>query len=190
MTSDNDRISDSPPADQELGHRKLIEIKDLKTYFTMHEGIVRAVDGADFDIRYGQTLGVVGESGCGKSVTAQSVMRIVPPPGRIVDGEILFHRTVERSGSREATETVDLTKLDPRGRQIRAIRGAEIAMVFQEPMTSLSPVHTIGNQIVEAITLHQEIDKTQARQRAIEMLNLVGMPKPAQTRTLLASGKL
>jgi peptide/nickel transport system ATP-binding protein len=181
VTSDNDTVSAPVPATESENDKKLIEIRNLKTYFTMHEGMVRAVDGADFDIHYGQTLGVVGESGCGKSVTAQSVLRIVPPPGRIVDGEILFHRTVENSGDREATETVDLAQLDPRGREIRAIRGAEIAMVFQEPMTSLSPVHTIGNQIVESITLHQNLDKTQARERAIEMLDRVGMPRPHQT---------
>ena len=159
----------------------LIEIKGLKTYFQMHEGLVRAVDGADFVVKHGQTLGVVGESGCGKSVTAQSILRIVPPPGKIVEGEILFHRTVERDSAQATTEVVDLTQLDPKGKEIRAIRGAEIAMVFQEPMTSLSPVHTIGNQIVEAITLHQKIDRMEARGRAIEILNRVGMPKPVQT---------
>ena len=162
-------------------NKTLIEIKDLKTYFYMHEGIVRAVDGANFEVRHGQTLGIVGESGCGKSVTAQSIMRIVPPPGKIEAGEILFHRPLERhNGHGETTETLDLAKVDPRGKEIRSIRGAEIAMVFQEPMTSLSPVHTIGNQIIEAITLHQKIDKTEARERAIEMLNRVGMPQPSQ----------
>ena len=159
----------------------LIEIKGLKTYFRMHEGIVRAVDGADFEVRRGQTLGVVGESGCGKSVTAQSILRIVPPPGDIVEGQILFHRLVEQRNGQETTEVVDLAQLDAKGREIRAIRGAEIAMVFQEPMTSLSPVHTIGNQIMEAITLHQHIDKAGARELAIEMLDRVGMPRPAQT---------
>jgi len=158
----------------------LIEIGGLKTYFYMHEGIVRAVDGADLTIRRGRTLGVVGESGCGKSVTAQSILRIVPPPGKIVEGEILYHRLLDRDKMGGATEIVDLAQLDPRGREIRRIRGGEIAMVFQEPMTSLSPVHTIGNQIIEAILLHQDIDKSQARERAIEILTRVRMPKPAQ----------
>ena len=159
----------------------LIEIKGLKTYFYISEGVVRAVDDVDFEIERGQTLGVVGESGCGKSVPAQSILRIVPSPGRIVEGEILFHRPLRGDGSNEAIQVVDLTALDPRGSEIRSIRGAEIAMVFQEPMTSLSPVHTIGNQIMEAITLHQRVNKAEARERAIEMLERVGMPKPSQT---------
>ena len=159
----------------------LLQVKNLRTYFFLDEGTVRAVDGADFEIERGQTLGVVGESGCGKSVTAQSILRIVPPPGRIVEGKILFHRLVRSNGSGETTQVVDLTSLDPRGREIRSIRGAEIAMVFQEPMTSLSPVHTIGNQIMEAIILHQEVSKEEAREKAIDMLARVGMPKPSQT---------
>jgi len=159
----------------------LLEVKNLKTYFFMDEGTVRAVDGVDFEVKQGRTLGVVGESGCGKSVTAQSILRIVPPPGRIVEGEILFHRTPQAGGSSTMTEVVDLTKLNPKGREIRSIRGAEIAMVFQEPMTSLSPVHTIGDQIMEAIILHQKVSGVEARERAIEMLRMVGMPKPQQT---------
>jgi len=158
----------------------LLEVKNLRTYFFLDEGTVRAVDGADFEIGRGHTLGVVGESGCGKSVTAQSVLRIVPPPGRIVEGEIIFHRFLQGDGS-SVTQVVDLTALNPRGGEIRSIRGAEIAMVFQEPMTSLSPVHTIGDQIMEAITLHQEVSKAEAREKTIEMLDRVGMPKPTQT---------
>lgn len=161
----------------------LLEVRNLRTYFFLDEGTVRAVDGADFEIKRGHTLGVVGESGCGKSVTAQSVLRIVPPPGRIVEGEMVFHRLLQGGGSSasQMVALVDLTALDPRGREIRSIRGAEIAMVFQEPMTSLSPVHTIGSQIVEAITLHQEVSKAEAREKAIEMLDRVGMPEPSQT---------
>jgi len=163
--------------------RLLLEVERLRTYFFLDEGTVRAVDGADFEVRRGQTLGVVGESGCGKSVTAQSILRIVPPPGRIVEGEIVFHRPLQGDGSSvtEIVDLVDLTALDPRGREIRRIRGAEIAMVFQEPMTSLSPVHTIGDQIMEAITLHQEVSQAEAREIAIDMLERVGMPKPSQT---------
>jgi len=159
----------------------LLEVRNLKTYFFLDEGTVRAVDGADFTIRRGQTLGVVGESGCGKSVTARSILRIVPPPGRIVEGEILFHRTVSGNGGGQVTQVVDLTALNPMGQEVRNIRGAEISMVFQEPMTSLSPVHTIGNQIVEAIMLHQQVSKVEAREKAIEMLERVGMPQPSRT---------
>jgi len=151
----------------------LVQVNNLKTYFFLDEGVVHAVDGVDFDIRRGETLGVVGESGCGKSITARSIMRIVAKQGRIVEGEILYHR--RRSG---ANEVLDLTQMDAHGDEMRNIRGGEIAMVFQEPMTSLSPVHTIGDQITEVITLHQGISKEEARRSAINMLDLVGMPWP------------
>jgi len=141
---------------------------------------VRAVDGCSFDILRGQTLGVVGESGCGKSVTAQSILRIVPPPGRIVSGEIIFHRKEKGNKASSVVEQVRLHELDPRGPEIREIRGNEIALIFQEPMTSLSPVHTIGDQIMEAIILHQKVDKEEARKRAIDVLSRVGLPKPEQ----------
>jgi oligopeptide/dipeptide ABC transporter ATP-binding protein len=159
---------------------RLVEIRDLKTYFFLREGTVRALDGVSFEINRGEALGVVGESGCGKSVTAQALLRIVPQPGKIVGGEITLYRQSPANGRPAATEAVKLTDLDPQGAQIRAIRGAEIAMVFQEPMTSLSPVHTIGDQIIEAIVLHQNVDRTRARTRAIEMLARVGMPRPQQ----------
>jgi peptide/nickel transport system ATP-binding protein len=159
----------------------LLEIKNLKTYFFLDEGTVRAVDGADFEVKRGKTLGVVGESGCGKSVTARSILRIVPNPGKITEGQILFHRTPSTNGSSAVAETIDLATLDPQGDEIRDIRGGEISMVFQEPMTSLSPVHTIGNQIMEAIILHQEVTKDEARRLAVEMLDLVGMPQPSRT---------
>ena len=147
----------------------LLEVRDLQTHFVTELGTVRAVDGASFKLEQGQTLGIVGESGCGKSIMSRSILRIVPHPGEIVGGEIIYHRE---------HEAVDLTALDPRGVEIRMIRGGEIAMVFQEPMTSLSPVHTIGDQISEAIRLHQSLSKTVARDRAIEALGLVGMPRP------------
>ncbi len=156
----------------------LLEVKGLKTYFFLDEGTVKAVDGVDFHIRRGQTLCVVGESGCGKSVTARSILQIVDPPGRIVEGEVLLHRRVGGDGASQTTEVLNLAALDPRGREIRAIRGREISMIFQEPMTSLSPVHTIGNQIMEAILLHMPVTKEEARARAIEMLGRVGIPKP------------
>lgn len=148
----------------------LIEIRNLKTHFHTDRGVVRAVDGVDLVIRRNRTLGVVGESGCGKSIMALSIMGLVPQPPAKISGEILFHR--------EDGTVVDLAKLDPKGKEIRAIRGAEIAMIFQEPMTSLNPVYTIGNQIMEAVRLHQNVDKKEARERAIEMLRLVGIPAP------------
>ena len=150
----------------------LIEVKGLKTYFYTEDGIVRAVDGVDYVIDQEKTLGVVGESGCGKSVTALSIMGLVQiPPGKIEEGEILFYRD---------GKVMDLTKYNPKGREMRAIRGNEIAMIFQEPMTSLNPVYTIGNQIMEAIVLHQKLDKKAAKKKAIEMLRAVGIPLPEQ----------
>ena len=155
----------------------LVEVKGLKTYFFLDEGVVHAVDGADFNIGQGKTLGVVGESGCGKSVTARSIMRIVPKPGRIVEGQILYHSRNGGGGG----DVLDLTTLPRHGERIRSIRGGEIAMVFQEPMTSLSPVHTIGNQIMETILLHQDVTEDEAHEQAIRMLDRVGMPLPSRT---------
>ena len=150
----------------------LLEIRNLKTYFYTDDGVVRAVDGVSLELGREETLGVVGESGCGKSITAFSTMRLIPsPPGKIEDGEILFYGDGDK-------EPVDLATLDPKGAQIRSIRGNEIAMIFQEPMTSLSPIHTIGNQIQEAIRLHQKVDRREARERAIEALRRVRLPKP------------
>ena len=149
----------------------LIEIKGLKVYFHTEDGVARAVDGVDFDIESGKTLGVVGESGCGKSVTARAIMGLVDAPGRVESGRILYHRQ---------DEVIDLVKLKPKGRQMRSIRGAEIAMIFQEPMTSLNPVFTIGNQIVEAILLHGDAGKRQAQKLAIQILEEVGIPLPRQ----------
>jgi oligopeptide/dipeptide ABC transporter ATP-binding protein len=158
----------------------LLEIKGLRTYFFLDEGTARAVDGVDFGIQRGQTLGVVGESGCGKSVAAQSILRIVPSPGRIVEGEILYHRLPHDDRVGSGAEIVNLARLNPHGREMRNIRGYEIAMVFQEPMTALSPVHTIGNQIMEAIILHQQVSNAEAQDRAIEMLSRVRIPDPAK----------
>jgi peptide/nickel transport system ATP-binding protein len=158
----------------------LLEVKNLKTYFFLDEGTARAVDGVDYEIKRGQTLGIVGESGCGKSVTARSVLRIVPRPGRIVDGEIILHRLVAKHDGSKITDLVRLTDLDPMGPIMRGLRGCEMALVPQEPMASLSPVHTIGNQIGEAITLHQKVSQAEARAKSIEMLELVGFPRPKQ----------
>src|SRR5919109_5164275 len=149
--------------------RPLLAVRNLKTYFPQDEGTVKAVDGASFDLYPGKTLGIVGESGCGKSVTARSILRLIDRPGRIVDGEILFRRRKPPDGG-GAEEVIDLTKLDPNGQDMRAIRGAEIALVFQEPMSSFSPVHTVGEQIGEAIRLHQHVNRRRAREKAIEVL--------------------
>ena len=158
------------------GDSTLLEVRNLKTYFFLSEGVVRAVDDVSFEMNRNGILGVVGESGCGKSVLARSIMRIVRPPGRTVEGEILYHRSAEEAPSADGPSTVDLCKLNPSGREAREIRGRGIAMIFQEPMASLSPVHTIGSQIIEAILLHQRVTKSDARDRAIEGLRRVGIP--------------
>ncbi len=150
--------------------KPLLSVRNLRTSFFQDEGTTKAVDGATFDVMPGKTLGIVGESGCGKSITAQSILRIVDHPGRIVEGEIILTRA---DGSE-----VDLVKLKPDGREIRAIRGGDIGLVFQEPMTSFSPVHTVGAQIVEAVLLHNAVGKKEARRRGIEALRSVGIPNP------------
>ena len=143
---------------------RLLEVNDLKTYFDTDEGTVRAVDGVSFHIDRGETLAVVGESGSGKSVTSLSAMRLIPtPPGRIADGEILF----------EGRDLVTHPEA-----QMRRIRGNEISMIFQEPMTSLNPVYTVGDQIAEAIVLHQGKSNREALRMSAEMLDLVGIPEP------------
>ena len=145
---------------------KLLEVRNLRTHFRTDDGVARAVDGVSFEVDRGETLGLVGESGCGKSVSALSIMRLIPdPPGDIVGGEILYNGT-------------DLLKMPED--QMRAIRGNDISMIFQEPMTSLNPVFTVGHQIDEAVILHQKVSKAEARNRAIEMLRLVGIPAPEQ----------
>jgi len=149
--------------------KPLLTIEGLKTHFFLDEGTVRAVEGVDLVVPRGTTLGLVGESGCGKSVTAFSILRLISPPGRIVAGRIVLHR---RDGD------VALTDLKEDGEAIRRIRGREISMIFQEPMTSLSPVHTVGNQIVEAVTLHTPKRGAEARAHAVHMLGRVGIPDP------------
>ncbi len=163
----------------------LLEVKDLKTYFYLDEGTVKAVDGVDFIIDRGKTLCVVGESGCGKSVTARSIMQIVDPPGRIVRARCSFTAST-RTEWRAVDEVIDLARMNPRGEAIRKIRGKEIAMIFQEPMTSLSPVHTIGHQIGQAILLHTSATKAEARQQTIEVLRLVGIPQARDARRYLS----
>jgi oligopeptide/dipeptide ABC transporter ATP-binding protein len=162
-----------------------LSVQDLKTYFMADEGTVKAVDGASFDVYPGKTLGIVGESGCGKSVTARSILRIVEEPGRIVGGQIILRRDVaghdtdleQAAGNRSV---LDLVKLKADSREMRSIRTGVIAYIFQEPMTSFSPVHSIGNQIVEAIRFHRNVSPREARARGVELLRRVGIPRPEQ----------
>lgn len=146
-------------------HSKILQVKDLKTYFFTENGVVKAVDGVDFEVYQGETLGLVGESGCGKSVTAFSIVKLLDYPGKTVNGQVLF-------------QGEDLRKKSEK--QMRLIRGKEISMIFQEPMTSLNPVFTIGFQITEALKVHFNITKKRARERAIELLEKVGIPIPEQ----------
>ena len=172
----------------------LIEIKDLRVEFNVREGIVKAVDGFNLTINRGQTVGVIGESGCGKSVTARAILNMVPRPGK-ASGEILYHRRM----SNGMTDIVDLIKTDPDGETIRQIRGGEIGMIFQEPMSSLTPVYSVGTLINEAVSLHRlsplrkvgmqiienvqahhKLSREEAREIAVEMLRKVGIPKPEE----------
>ncbi len=148
----------------------ILKVEDLKTYFPTRTGVFKAVDGVSFELKRGQTLCVVGESGSGKSVTARSILQIVDRPGRIESGSIIL---AKREGN-----AVDLAKLDPRGKEIRDVRGKEIAMIFQEPMSSLSPVHRIGEQIGEALRIHFGTPKKERRERVLELLRQVEIPRP------------
>ena len=142
----------------------LLEVKNLKTHFITSKGTAKAVDGLDFVLKKGETLGIVGESGCGKSITSLSILRLIPsPPGKIVDGQILLHGK-------------DLVLMSDQ--EIRKIRGNQISMIFQEPMTSLNPVIPVGEQIAEALRLHQKLSRKQAWEKAVEMIRLVGIPAP------------
>jgi len=151
----------------------VLELKNVKTYFYLDEGVLKAVDGVDLKLRKEKVLGIVGESGCGKSVTSQAILRIVPAPGKVT-GEILLHKQKGKSNS----APIDLVKLDPFGQEIRSIRGGDIAMIFQEPMKAFSPIHTIGNQIMEALLLHAIDKPKEAREMAIESLKRVGISNP------------
>src|SRR5947208_2710548 len=180
----------------------LMEIKDLRVEFNVREGIVKAVDGFNLTINRGETVGVIGESGCGKSVTARAILNMIPKPGKVTHGEILYHRRTNGEFANpisELVDVVDTTKLHPDGEIIRQIRGGEIGMIFQEPMSSLTPVYTagtlineavslhrlspvkkVGSQIIETVQAHRKLSKTEAREIAIEMLRKVGIPKPEQ----------
>lgn len=152
----------------------VLQVENLRVHFFLDEGVVRAVDNVSFSLEQGKTLGIVGESGSGKSVIGQSILRIVPPPGRIVEGQILLNM-----GNGDGTpDRLDLVTLDPKGRLARSIRGRDVAMIFQEPMNSFSPLHSVGSQIIEVLRLHSDFSKAEARNRAIEMLGKVGIPQP------------
>ncbi len=149
-------------------HEKVLQVEDLRVYFHTDEGEIRAVDGVSFEMRRGRITALVGESGCGKSVTSYSILRLIQPPGRIMGGRILFH---PKEG-----KTVDIAALEENSQALFNLRGGNISMIFQEPMTALSPVHTVGNQICEAILLHQNVTEAEARDKAIAMLRKVGIP--------------
>jgi peptide/nickel transport system ATP-binding protein len=149
----------------------ILNVQDLVVQFALPEGVITAVDGVSFTLQRGQTLGIVGESGCGKSVTARAIMNMILPPGRIVRGSVTY--SPEPGGS-----PIAITSLNPTSRDMRSLRWRHLAMIFQEPMTSLSPVHRIGNQMIEALRLHLHLSPTQARKRAISYLERVGMPHP------------
>lgn len=150
----------------------LLEIENLHTHFFTPEGVVKAVDGVNLSIPAGKTVCLVGESGCGKSITARSILQVVDPPGKIVEGAIRFRP--------DPSTTIDLASLSPHGQELRAIRGKDIAMIFQEPMSALSPLYSIGNQIMEVLRWHQPMSKAEARARAISALHQVGIPRPAE----------
>ncbi len=149
----------------------LLRVRNLHVSFRLDEGLVRAVDGVGFDVYPGQVVGIVGESGCGKSVTMRAVLQLIDPPGRITGGEILY---------RHNGAPIDLTRLSPRSRVMRELRGAQIALIPQEPMAAFSPVHTVGAQIIEAIMLHERVGRDEARAKTVELFRDVGISMPEQ----------
>lgn len=159
-------------AQREPNGETLLSVQDLKTYFHVEDGEIRAVDGASFTVKRGRFLAIVGESGCGKSVTAYSILRLIQEPGRIVSGSITLHP--------KDAPPIDITALDERAPDLYRVRGGLVSMIFQEPMTALSPVHTVGNQICEAIRLHQNATRRQAEELAVAMLTKVGIPGAEQ----------
>jgi peptide/nickel transport system ATP-binding protein len=172
LNKSGDPMSGDPISGDPMGDDPILEVRDLKVYFHLDEGLLKAVDGVDLTVQRGRVLGIVGESGCGKSVTAQAILQLIPHPGK-VEGEILLQPS---SGG----PLVDIVKLNPYGAQMRAIRGATIGMVFQEPMKAFSPIHTIGNQIIEGILLHVADKHDEAQAIALRTLERVGMPNPVQ----------
>jgi len=174
------------PAAERMDGAPLLSVRDLRVSFVLDDGVVRAVDGVSFDVFPGEVVGIVGESGCGKSVTMRAILQLVEEPGRIVSGRMAFQR--RPSPGAPAGDVVDLARLDPRGADMRAIRGAEIALIPQEPMAAFSPVHTVGAQVVEAILLHQRqwrpegppLGRREARQITADLFRDVGISMPAE----------
>jgi len=164
----------STDQENQVTETPLLSVKDLTTHFFTSEGIVKAVEGASFQIQAGRTLGIVGESGCGKSVAAKSILQLIDRPGRIVGGEVIY--SSPQSGSSE-----NLLDFTPTSERMRRFRGGVVSMIFQEPMTSFSPVHTIGNQITEAIKLHSDLSNTECSELAVDWLQKVGIPNPEQS---------
>lgn len=176
----------------------LLEVKDLKVHFNVRRGVVRALEGVNFTIRRGKTMGIIGESGSGKSVTARAIMRLLARNGKIVNGQIRFHQRLKQNSATNMTNVVEVTELHPDGDLMRSLRGGEIAMIFQEPMSSLTPVYTAGahigeavklhlnplrkvsSQVAETIQAHRQVSQAEAREIAIEMLQKVGIPRPGQ----------
>lgn len=148
----------------------VLEVEDLRTYFYIEEGEIPAVDGVTFSVKRGSVMAIVGESGCGKTVTAYSILRLIQPPGKIVGGRMLLHPKDGRA--------IDIAQLDEKSEELYDLRGGKISMIFQEPMTALSPVYTVGDQICEAILLHQDATPGEAERRAVKMLGKVGIPGP------------
>ena len=162
-----------PRSDSFVNNETILSVKGLKTEFVLDEGTAKAVDGVSFKVDRGQVVGIVGESGCGKSVTIKSIMGIIQKPGKVVGGRIFFRL-------KQDEDLVDLRSYDNRGEEMRNIRGNDIALIPQEPMAALSPVHTIGNQLVEAIRLHRNISKKEAEKVAVELMRQVGIPSPEE----------
>jgi len=162
------------------GQEPILRVDDLKAYFYMDEGTVKAVDGVSFDVFPGKVVGIVGESGCGKSVTMKAILQILEPSAKIVSGKVTLRRRINPKDPNSPEELVELTRLHPNSRQMRRIRGPEIALIPQEPMAAFSPVHTVGNQIMEAILLHNKVSKEEARRMAVEVFHSVGISMPEQ----------
>jgi oligopeptide/dipeptide ABC transporter ATP-binding protein len=158
----------------------LLRVEDLKAYFFMDEGTVKAVDGVSFNVYPGKVIGIVGESGCGKSVTMKAILRILEPSAKIVSGKVTLRSRLNSEDPNSLEELIELTSQHPNSKIMRKIRGAEIALIPQEPMAAFSPVHTVGNQIMETILLHQDVSKKEARKIAIEVFRSVGISMPEQ----------
>jgi len=184
MVKENRMSTSFKPATQpntsSLAHEPLLRVEDLKAYFFMDEGTVRAVDGVSFDVLPGKVVGIVGESGCGKSVTMKAILQILEPSARIVSGKVTLRSRLNSQDPNSPEELVELTRLHPNSRKIRKIRGSEIALIPQEPMAAFSPVYTVGSHIIETILLHQDVSKEEARKIAIDVFRSVGISMPEQ----------